>query len=159
MTAPSLTSQLTEAQAASWASYQRMRARLAGRLGRELARDAGVSDADYEILWALLEAPEDSVRALALRCGLEWEKSRLSHQLRRMEERGLVTRRDCSVDNRGTDVSITDAGRTLAIQARVRHDEAVQRYVVDALTDEQLEQLTAISEAIVAGLDRSKDTQ
>jgi DNA-binding MarR family transcriptional regulator len=154
MTAARPTTQLTEAQAASWTSYQRMRARLTARLGRELARDAGVSDADYEILWALMEAPEESVRALALRLGLEWEKSRLSHQLRRMEERGLVTRSDCSVDNRGTDVSITDAGRTLAVQARASHNEAVQRYVVDALTEEQLDQLTAISEAIMAGLER-----
>ncbi|MGO4690418.1 MarR family winged helix-turn-helix transcriptional regulator [Glaciibacter sp. 2TAF33] len=159
MIATDLTSQLTDTQAASWASYQRMRARLGGRLGRELARDAGVSDADYEILWALLEAPGDSVRALALRCGLEWEKSRLSHQLRRMEERGLVIRRDCSVDNRGTDVSITEAGRSLAVQARAYHDEAVRRYVVDALTPEQLLQLEAISEAIVHGLDQPRDTQ
>jgi DNA-binding MarR family transcriptional regulator len=153
MSDPTPSSQLTETQAASWASYQRMRVRLSGRLSRELAREAGVSEADFEVLLALLDSADDSVRALALRCGLEWEKSRLSHQLRRMEERGLVVRHDCPEDNRGSVVSITDAGRALAVQARLRHDQAVQRYVTEALTAHQLDQLGAISAVILAGLD------
>jgi DNA-binding MarR family transcriptional regulator len=132
-----------------------MRVRLSGRLSRELARDAGVSEADFEVLLALLDSQDDSVRALALRCGLEWEKSRLSHQLRRMEERGLVARHDCPEDNRGSVVSITDAGRELALDARRRHDQAVQRYVTEALTAQQLDQLGAISEAILVGLDEA----
>jgi DNA-binding MarR family transcriptional regulator len=155
MATPMLNTQLTETQAASWASYQRMRARLSGRLSRELARETGVSEADFEVLQALLDSPEETVRALALRCGLEWEKSRLSHQLRRMEERGLVARHDCSEDSRGSDVSITDAGRRLALEARDRHDEAVRRYVIEALTAHQLDQLGTISEAILVGLEEA----
>ena len=92
---------LSDPQAAAWSSYQRMRARLSGQLNRELARKTGLSEADFEILAALTESPDQPVRALALRCGLEWEKSRLSHQLRRMEARGLVVREQCSEDNRG----------------------------------------------------------
>lgn len=146
-------SELSGTQASSWSSYQRMRAKLTGRLGRELAREAGVSEADFEILLALLESPDDSVRALSLRCGLEWEKSRLSHQLRRMEQRGLVVRDECVEDNRGSVVRITDAGRALALDAKRQHDQAVQRYVVSALSPAQLESLGEIAELILVGLD------
>src|SRR6476660_4452231 len=119
---------LSDTQRAAWANYQRMRVRLTERINRELAQNAGLSEADFEILSALIDSPHESVRALALRCGLEWEKSRLSHQLRRMEERGLVRREQCAEDNRGAVVRVTDAGRRLATDARQIHDQAVQRY-------------------------------
>jgi DNA-binding MarR family transcriptional regulator len=96
-----------------------LRLRLTERLNRELADKTGLSEADFDILTALLQAPDDTVRALALRCGLEWEKSRLSHQLKRMEARGLILREDCVEDNRGTVIRVTDTGRKLAAEAQV----------------------------------------
>ncbi len=149
---------LTDQQIAAWASYQRMRVRLAGRLNRELARATGLSEADYEILFALTESPEDSVRALALRCGLEWEKSRLSHQIRRMEERGLVRREDCVEDNRGLVVRLTDEGRKLAAEARLHYDCAVKTYVTDVLSDDQLRALQTIAETLLVGLEEPHRT-
>ncbi|PRX50946.1 DNA-binding MarR family transcriptional regulator [Prauserella shujinwangii] len=148
-------SELSEHQAAVWARYQRMRVLLAGRLGRELAARTGLSEADFEILTALAESPDgDGVRALTLRCGLEWEKSRLSHQLRRMEQRGLVVRCECAEDNRGAVVRITEHGRELAAEAKRCHDEAVRRYVADALTAEQLDALGEIADAVLRRLPR-----
>lgn len=144
---------LTDRQQIAWERYQRMRARLAGRLGRELARETGLSEADFEILNHLSESPDAPVRALALRCGLEWEKSRLSHQLRRMEQRGLVTREPCVEDNRGFVVRVTAEGRRLAEAGRRVHEDAVRRYVCDALTPEQLDALGEIATAVLAGLD------
>jgi len=144
---------LSDAQAAAWASYQRMRTRLSGRLNRELAHTSGLSEADFEILVALTESPDESVRALALRCGLEWEKSRLSHQLRRMEMRGLVIREDCAEDNRGSVVRVTEAGRALAAAAMQNYEQAVRRYVIDVLTAEQLEALGAIAAAVLTQLE------
>lgn len=142
-----------DSQIASWDKYQRMRHRLAERLNRELARATGLSEADFEILGALGEAPDESVRALALRCGLEWEKSRLSHQLRRMEQRGLVRREHCEEDNRGSVIRVTEAGRTLAADARRHHERAVRRYVIDVLTGDQLAALGGIAETVLAGLE------
>jgi DNA-binding MarR family transcriptional regulator len=147
------TQTLTDRQQTAWSSYQRMRARLAGRLGRELARATGLSEADFEILSHLTETPDAPVRALALRCGLEWEKSRLSHQLRRMEQRGLVTREPCVEDNRGFVVRVSAEGRRLAEAGRRVHDDAVRRYVCEALTSEQLDALGEIADAILAGLE------
>lgn len=130
-----------------------MRLRLTERLNRELTQKTGLSEADFEILVALTEAPDETVRALALRCGLEWEKSRLSHQLKRMEERGLVIREECVEDNRGSVIRVTDLGRKLADEARLYYEHAVQRYVVDVLTPEQLEALGTISERILTQLE------
>jgi len=145
--------ELNERQAAAWASYQRMRTRLSGQLNRELAHKTGLSEADFEILVALAESPDESVRALALRCGLEWEKSRLSHQLRRMEARGLVTREDCVEDNRGSVIRVTEAGRKLAAEARHHYEQAVRRYVSDVLTADQMEALGTIAETVLAQLE------
>src|SRR3954447_19766647 len=142
--------ELSDPQTAAWASYQRMRTRLTGRLNRELARTTGLSEADFEILVALTETPDESMRALALRCGLEWEKSRLSHQLRRMEQRGLVMREDCVEDNRGSVIRITAAGRALAEEARCHYAKSVQRYVGDVLTTEQLSALGTIANTVLA---------
>lgn len=144
---------LSERQAAAWASYQRMRVRLTERLNRELVRKTGLSEADFEILCALTQTPEESVRALALRCGLEWEKSRLSHQLRRMEARGFITREECPEDNRGSVIRVTDTGRKLAAEARIHYEQAVRRYVTDILTAEQMEALGTIAEVVLKHLE------
>ncbi len=148
------TQALTDRQQTIWMSYQRMRARLGERLNRELARETGLSEADFEILAHLTEVPGESARAIALRCRLEWEKSRLSHQLRRMEQRGLVTREMCAEDNRSTVIQVTAEGRRLAEAGRRVHDAAVRRYVSDALTPEQLDSLGEIADAVLAGLEQ-----
>jgi DNA-binding MarR family transcriptional regulator len=148
-----MTQTLANTQASAWANYQRMRVRLTARLNQELARSTGLSEADYEILLALSEIPGEAVRALALRCGLAWEKSRLSHQLRRMEQRGLVVRESCAEDNRGSVIRNTEAGRQLAREAKKCYEQAVQRYVADVLTPEQFEALGEIAQTILANLD------
>jgi DNA-binding MarR family transcriptional regulator len=140
--------QLSETQLSAWTNYERMRVRLNERINRELAQKVGLSEADFEILSALIESPNESVRALALRCDLEWEKSRLSHQLRRMEERDLVTRQECAEDNRGSVIRVTEAGRKLANEAKVYYEQTVRQYVVDVLTAEQLQTLGAIAEIV-----------
>jgi DNA-binding MarR family transcriptional regulator len=148
-----LTGPLTEHQASAWASYQRMRARLSGRLGRELMRETGLSEADYEILTAVVDSPDGSVRSLALRCGLEWEKSRLSHQLRRMTERGLIVREECPEDSRGFIVRASEEGRAAAEAARLHHETAVRRYVTDVLSAEQLDLLASIADTVLHEID------
>src|SRR5258707_1956493 len=148
---------LSDRQQAAWANYQRMRVRLTERINRELAQKAGLPEADFEILSALIESPNESVRALALRCGLEWEKSRLSHQLRRMEERDLITRQECAEDNRSSVIRVTETGRKLATEARVYYEQVVRKYVVDVLTAEQLQALGTIAEIIIHQLEETHE--
>jgi DNA-binding MarR family transcriptional regulator len=151
-----MNAQISDTQAAAWMSYQRMRVLLTGRINRELAQKTGLSEADYEILAALTETQAESIRVLALRCGLAWEKSRLSHQLSRMEARGLVTREECVEDNRGSVVRVTNAGRKLAAEARVHYEDAVRRYVTDVLTPEQMEALGSIAETVLTQLEEPR---
>src|SRR5260370_25553793 len=146
---------LSDSQVAASTNYQPMRVRHKERINRELAQNTGLSEADFEILSALIESPNDSVLALALRCGLEWEKSRLSHELRRMEERGLISRQECAEDNRGSVIRVTEAGRKLATEAKVYCEQAVRQYVVDVLTVEQLQALGTIAETILHQLEES----
>jgi len=146
------TQDTTDPVIAAWTRFQRMHARLTDRLNREIARETGLSQADFEILCALIQQPDTPVRAFALRCGLEWEKSRLSHQLRRMEQRGLITRETCEEDNRSILIRVTPTGRSLAEAARHYYDGALRSYVADALTNEQIDALNAISAAITTQL-------
>lgn len=69
-----------------------------------------------------------------------------------MEQRGLVTRAECEEDNRGSVIRVTEEGRRLAAEARVHHERAVRRYVVDVLTPAQLEALGAIAETVLGRL-------
>src|SRR5690606_27812792 len=95
----------------AWRWYSTVHARLMRQLARDLGRETGLSEADYQILDALLDMPGCRARALELRCTLQWEKSRLSRQLARMEDRGLLERTPCPVDARGMDIILTAAGR------------------------------------------------
>ena len=136
---------------AAWQAYQRMRLQLNGRINRELSRSTGLSEADFDILFLLEQSQEGTMRSIALRCGLEWEKSRLSHQLRRMEQRGLITK------NAGAVIELTDRGREQIAAARACHEAAVRRYFGDVLTPEQLSTLTAISDQVVSRLTQDRE--
>src|SRR3954462_12095624 len=84
-------------------------AQLRARLARQLQREAGLSEADYEVLVQLSEAPGGRQRVFELGQSTQWEKSRLSHHLTRMVQRGLVARESCPTDSRGSFVVLTDA--------------------------------------------------
>ncbi len=131
----------------AWQAYQRMRVLLNGQISRELGRTTGLSEADYDILFFLEQSAETSVRSVALRCGLAWEKSRLSHQLRRMEQRGLIEK------SPGAIIHLTEKGREQIAAARDCHEAAVARYFGDVLTADQLAALAAISDRVVARLE------
>lgn len=137
----------------AWASYRRMQVRLTERLNRELSESAGLSQADLDVLVALSENPDESVRDMALRCGLEWEKSRLSHQLRRMEARGLVARGACFEDNRSSTVALTDLGREAAARGQQVEAAVIAQHMGAALSPEQFAQLGGMADAVLATLE------
>jgi DNA-binding MarR family transcriptional regulator len=143
---------LTPREERAWSGYRRMQSQLASQLNRRLVQDTGLSEADYEILAALNRADDHRLRALALRCAVQWEKSRLSHQLARMQRRGLVLREDCVEDSRGAVYRISDAGRTAVESAEASRTGAVRTYLTGVLSPPQLDALAEISAAILARL-------
>jgi DNA-binding MarR family transcriptional regulator len=144
---------LSPSEARAWRAYTRMRIELQARLDRDLARHSGLSDPDYGILVHLSEAPEGRLRPYELSEALQWEKSRLSHQLTRMAKRGLITREECPTDARGAFVVLTAAGRAAIEAAAPAHVEDVRRYLIDVLEPHQLDALADIAETVLARLD------
>ena len=126
-----------------------MRFKLLPHLNRELQRQTGLSEADYDVLVALSEAPAQSVRLGELGERLDWEKSRLSKQISRMSTRGLVTREECLTDSRGAFAALTKAGRVAIEAAAPIHVELVRTWFIDALTPAQLKAMSAIGTAVV----------
>jgi DNA-binding MarR family transcriptional regulator len=131
-----------------WRGFLEMHRVIEAASERQLA-EHGLSEADYALLVPLSESECGSLRArdLVRTCG--WDRSRVSHQLRRMEQRGLVERGECDTDARGTVVRLTDAGRRAVEAAAPGHVEAVRRAFVDLLTARELATLTAIATKVV----------
>ena len=128
---------------------QALNARLAGRLQEESALSPG----DYAVLLALSEADGRRLRSSELAVAVGWERSRLSHHLRRMEGRDLIRRDDCAVDYRGAEVVLTDHGAQAFRSASVPHLRAVRELFVDALTPEQLDEVERLTAALRDRLD------
>ena len=110
---------------------------LSDRLSRELQASFGLSLADYEILVRLSEAPERRLRMSHLADSTLASRSRLSHQIDRMEKAGLVVREPCEDDRRGANAVLTEKGWDLLVQAAPRHVDGVREHLVDLLTDAQ----------------------
>ncbi|MFU8839790.1 MAG: MarR family winged helix-turn-helix transcriptional regulator [Nitriliruptoraceae bacterium] len=144
---------LDEREARAWRGYTRMRIELEAALSRRLARGPGLSHADYSVLVELSEAPEGRLRAFQLGRALRWEKSRLSHHLKRMESRGLVCREDCAEDARGSEVLLTEAGRATIEAAAPAHVDDVRALMIDHLAPGQLDALADIAEVVLVALE------
>jgi DNA-binding MarR family transcriptional regulator len=142
---------LTPAEERAWETFRRMTAHLDSELAHRLQGD-GMSEADRAVLCALRAAPGGVLRSRDLRCALFWEKSRLAHQVRRMETRGLVTRGACEGDARASEVRLTEAGRAAIATVSPEYRRHLREVFLDALDPDQLGALTAIGEQVLAHL-------
>ncbi|WP_165989111.1 MarR family winged helix-turn-helix transcriptional regulator [Streptomyces sp. YIM 98790] len=137
----------------AWRAYQQMQSRLSSRLNRQLQSDSGLSLADYEVLVCLTDVEEGRLRPYELQRRLEWEQSRLSHHIGRMQRRGLVSREGCPDDARGSFIVLAAAGREAIEAAAPGHVEAVRRFFLDVLTREQLMLLGGMARQVLRGLE------
>lgn len=135
----------------TWRAFLVANRRLFDAIDTQLQRDSGIPHAYYEIMVRLSEAEGRSLRMSELAAASESSRSRLSHAVARLEERGWVTRANCSTDRRGLTATLTDAGFAALAEAAHGHVEQVRRSLFDVLTPEQVKQLREISEAIGGG--------
>ncbi len=144
---------LSDEEQRTWRSFLGATRMLFEQLDRELQRDAGMSHADYEILVRLSEAPGRSLRMgeLAERTGSS--RSRLSHAVSRLEERGWVRRQVCEEDGRGQLAVLTDDGFEALEAAAPIHVEGVRTHLFDQLTPEQVAHMRDIGETLLRHLD------
>jgi DNA-binding MarR family transcriptional regulator len=148
---------LTEEEQRAWRGLLRMTSQLNARMNRQLLQDYGVSLADYDVLVVLSEAPEGRLRVFEVADALAWEQSRVSHQLARMQRRGLVAREGCASDARGAFAVLTEAGRAAIERAAPAHVETVRQLVFDGLSHDQLAALTEIATHVLDRLAATAD--
>lgn len=139
---------LDEQESAAWRGFLRLHQVLRAQLERELNVDAGLSLADYEVLVTLSEVEDHRLRMCSLAEALQWSRSRLSHQLARMQTRDLVFRQDCPTDARGAFATLTPLGLRTVEAAAPGHLEGVRRHFFDHLGPDQIRSLAEISESV-----------
>jgi DNA-binding MarR family transcriptional regulator len=133
---------LSREQQRAWLAYMRVQLRLTYEMNRELQADSKLSLPDYDVLNALRYAPGGRMRITALAAQIGWERSRLSHHVRRLENRELIESRQAPADRRATEITLTDRGWDEITRASGGHIELVRRLFFDGLPDELLEPLT-----------------
>jgi DNA-binding MarR family transcriptional regulator len=144
---------LDEREERAWRALQFMQMRLEAELARQLASESGLSYSDYLVLVALTDRTEARLRLFELGEILGWEKSRLSHHVGRMADRGLVKKEKCDSDRRGAFVVLTEQGRAAIELAAPGHVAIVRSLFIDKLTPAELDVIATASERVLADIE------
>ncbi|WP_405432254.1 MarR family winged helix-turn-helix transcriptional regulator [Micromonospora sp. NBC_00617] len=144
---------LTSEQLTTWVQLVAVMELLPGALDSQLRRDAGLTHFEYMVLAMLSEAPGRTLRMTALAARTNATLPRLSHAVRRLEDRDLVERFPCPQDGRATNARLTEAGRQKVEASAPGHVANVQHHVFEVLSPEQVAQLAGITDAILDRLD------
>jgi DNA-binding MarR family transcriptional regulator len=144
---------LTAEEERVWRRWLKLNARLSATLQKELQDDAGLSMPDFEVLVHLTDSADGRIRVTDLARLLQWERSRVSHHVTRMEGRRLVQRVECAEDGRGAFIVITPQGRAAIEQAAPGHVNTVRRLVFDALSPQDLDAFATIIDKALTQLE------
>ena len=147
-----MTNWLDVDQQRHWRAYIAATTLLHEQLSRELQDEHGISIGDYEILVRLSEAPDRTLRMSHLADSTLASRSRLSHQIDRLEKAGVVRRQACDEDRRGQNAILADEGFALLVAAAPTHVTGVRKHLVDLLTEEQFSALGRACEIIAENL-------
>lgn len=150
-----MTRWLSHDELVSWRSWLTAITLVPDQMGRQLQSAHGLTFADYDILVRLSEAEDHCLRMSELARRTLVSRSRLTHQIDRMERAGLVARRVCTEDGRGLLAEMTEKGWELLQAAAPEHIETVRRLIVDVLTPEEFKALGEASAKIVSALGAS----
>ncbi|WP_327139717.1 MarR family winged helix-turn-helix transcriptional regulator [Nocardia sp. NBC_01327] len=139
---------LNERETRAWVSFQHMRIEVNVVLARMLTREFGLTEADFVILLRLSNSPQHRMRARDMAAALQWDRSRLSRQVSRMETRGTVVRAPSEGDARGYDVTLTEAGCAAFQAAWPSYVAGIRHCFADVLAPDQLDALADIADTI-----------
>jgi DNA-binding MarR family transcriptional regulator len=144
---------LDEAERDAWLRLVAVVELLPAVLDSQLRTESGLTHYEYFVIAMLSEAPERTLRMTSLGQRTNATLPRLSHVVRRLEDRGLVERFPSPEDGRATNARLTDAGWDAVVAAAPGHVATVRRHVLDPLTPEQVKQLRDIGDALLTRLD------
>ncbi|MHA7287720.1 MarR family winged helix-turn-helix transcriptional regulator [Arthrobacter sp. MDT3-44] len=138
----------TRDELAVWRDYIETSEAVKRALTADFQATSGMSPGDYGVMLALSEAPDRALRSSDLAETIGWERSRLSHHLRRMEDRQLITRHKVDGDSRGATITLTDAGADLFRRSSPSHLRVVREVFIDAFTPDQLDAMRTAVQAL-----------
>ena len=144
---------LDDEQLDAWVKLVAVVELLPGVLDSQLRRDAGLTHFEYFVLAMLSEAPDATLRMTSLAQRTNATLPRLSHVVRRLEDRDLVERFPCPEDGRATNARLTQSGMAQVVAAAPGHAANVRHHVIDALSPEQVGELGEIADALLGRLD------
>jgi len=138
-----------------WRDFVETGDHLRSLLASRLQVESDLSTGDYAVLLALSEATGKRLRSSELAAHIDWERSRLSHHLGRMESRGLIAREKCADDSRGSEIVLTTVGASQFRRASAPHFRAVQELFLHALDPELLAKVDDVNRALREHLAKS----
>ena len=144
-------------QQRAWLAYMRVNLQLTYEMNHQLLADSELSLADYHVLSKLRQAPGRTLRISALAQETGWERSRASHQVRRMRERGLIDAKPAADDKRATEITVTDRGNTAFRHAAPGHAALVRELFFSGISKDLLGPLTEALEQIYATITQRGD--
>ena len=139
-------------QQRAWMAYIRVQLRLAYEMNRQLLADSDISLPDYDVLTALSVADGGRMQITVLAAQIGWERSRVSHHVRRMSGRGLVTCGLSAADRRVTQVTLTAEGRQTLVAAAPGHVDLVRRLFFGGLPADLVGPLSEALEGVYANI-------
>jgi DNA-binding MarR family transcriptional regulator len=145
-----MSANMTERQLRTWENLQEVTELLRREVGRDLWNDAKLSEAEFTVLAHLSMAAKGTARPSECARAIGWDSSRLAHQLRRLEKRGLVEKAASeAADGRASLIALTDEGRTAYRRALGPHLRSAQKWFADALSEEQVDNLADALETLL----------
>lgn len=142
--------ELNEEEMRIWHMWKGTFQSIFGRVVKEMSEHTGLSEGDYGVLDRLALLGNGSLRQQELADSMNWDKSRLSHHLTRMEKRGLVMRKSLDT-NRGVQVIITSAGQSALDDARPIVAKSIRKHFLDRLTDQDIELIAKLAQSTKSG--------
>ena len=147
-----VTGWLDEEQQRAWLAYIKVQLRLVYEMNRQLQSDSDLSLADWDVLTALSASETASLTITTLAAQIGWERSRLSHHVKRMAARGLLELVTADADRRATEVRLSAQGRAVLERAAPGHVELIKRLFFHAVPRELLDPLSTALEGVYANL-------
>jgi DNA-binding MarR family transcriptional regulator len=135
-----------------WLAYVRVQLRLGYEMNRQLLAGSGLSLPDYDVLTGLSVAEGGRMPVTVLAAQIGWERSRVSHHVRRMSARGLVRCGLSAADRRVTEVTLTARGWRAQREAAPGHVDLVRRLFFEGLPEGLVGPLGEALESVYANI-------
>lgn len=144
---------LSDDEQRAWRRLAAVILKLPAELERQLQADADISHYEYWVLALLSEAPDRTLQLKDLAAQSNATLSRLSHVVKRLEQRGWLVREPCPDDARANNAVLTEQGWQKVVATAPGHVEHVRSLVFDGLDDADVTDLTGVCDAILDRLD------